>query len=157
MGIDTKAILRKGTTLSEIKCRLELKYGKVTVHPTHSDDFFNLSFKEPKKIPDASNYRTLAVFLNKYAKIDYKIDGVLISLGYWGSNIEIMKWLLEEFGGYLDENDCDDEGFYPVNIKSFKKGKDFSPKDLFINKVINKLGYDKLEEAMKLFEEYKEL
>ena len=127
------------------------------VHTTHSEDFFNLSFKEPQEIKGAASHRSMSVFLNKYAKQDYGIDGVLVSLSTWGSNLEIMNWLLDEFGGYLDENDCDDKDFYPVNIEAFEKGKDFSPEDIFVNKIIHKMGYEKLKDALGLLSEYKAL
>lgn len=157
MGVDTKAILRKGTTLEEIKNRLELKYGETLVHTTHNKNYFELSFKEPKSIPNAATHRSLSVFFNDYAKNDYGIDGVLVFFSAWGSSIEIMNWLLEEFGGYLDENDCDDKGFYPVNIEAFQKGKEFTKQDLFVTKVIHTLGYENLNAAMELFNEFKEL
>lgn len=38
-----------------------------------------------------------------------------ISLGYWGNSVEIIKDILQHFdGGWLDENDCDDNEFYYV-------------------------------------------
>jgi hypothetical protein len=46
------------------------------------------------------------------------IDGVLLSLGCHGSSIEIMKTILKEFGGYLDENDCDGIGYYPIEAEN---------------------------------------
>lgn len=157
MGVDTKAILRKGTTLEQIKNRIELKYGEVSIRSTHSEDYFEIIFKEPKEIPGAATHRSLAVFINDFAKNDYGIDGVLVSLGYWGSNIEIMKWLLEEFGGYLDESDCDDEPFYPVNLYNFKKGRELTKEEQFTHRVISILGYENLKPTLQLFEEYKTL
>ena len=35
-----------------------------------------------------------------------------LDLGYWGSSVEIMKSIISNFSGYLDENDCDDEDPY---------------------------------------------
>ena len=41
-----------------------------------------------------------------------------IGLGYWGSSVEIIKEILENFGGgWIDENDCDDEEYYWVEAK----------------------------------------
>lgn len=43
---------------------------------------------------------------------------IWFSLGYWGSSVEIMKGVLnfmKQYGDcYIDENDCDEEGFYKV-------------------------------------------
>lgn len=114
MGVDTKAILRPNTTMEQIVMRLEEKYGEVKVEPSHDKSFFNLYFKEPCPTPGSATHRSMGVFFGHYAKQDYKIDGVLLSLSHWGSSIEIMKHLLDEFGGYLDEQDCDDKDFYEV-------------------------------------------
>lgn len=151
MGVDTKAIIRKGTTLKEIKEVLETKYNSVKVHNTFSDTYFRLIFN------DGIENRMLGVFLDDSAEIDYNIDGVLLNLGCSGKSVEIMKALLDVFGGYLDENDCDDEGFYPVNIEEFEKGRDLTEIDFLTNEIISKLGYDKLEIALKLFETHKKM
>jgi len=44
-------------------------------------------------------------------------DHTYCSLGYFGDSIEIMTKLAELFGGWIDNNDCDDEDFYRVNKK----------------------------------------
>lgn len=152
MSTNTKAIIKKGTTIIEIMEVLECHFGKVRVRLTHIDYFFTLSF-----IVNGDENRSLNIFLTDTAKNDYDIDGVLLDLGCHGSSVEIMKILLNEFGGYLDENDCDDKDFYPVNLSEFEKGKDFSTLDLFIVKVIQKLGYENLKVALELFKEFKEI
>ncbi len=151
MGVDTKAIIRKGVTLPEIKMCLEEKYGEVVVHNTHADYFFVLGFS------DGEGKRNLNVFFRDLAKSDYGIEGVLLSLGSWGNSIEIMKTLLGKFGGYLDKNDCDDKGFEPYNPEEYLKGDDMSRHDAFTLEVIHKLGFDKLQIAMELFEKYKKI
>lgn len=51
-------------------------------------------------------------------------DGcIYISLSCYGSSVEVIKDLANEFGGIIDENDCDDEPYYYVspsvdNLKS---------------------------------------
>jgi hypothetical protein len=42
-------------------------------------------------------------------------DTTSLSLGLWGSSIEIMKEIVAQFGGWVDENDCDDEEYYPIS------------------------------------------
>ena len=153
MGVNTKAIIRKGTTLAEIKESLEQNYGEVKIHNTHENYFFNLVFNDS----NTGNIRSLSVFFSNLAKSDYGIDGVLLSLGCFSDSVGIMKQLLNKFGGYLDEDDCDDEGFYPVNLDEYNKGEEFSKYDLFSQKVIQKLGYENLQIALDLFEEFKEI
>jgi len=148
MGVDTKAIIRKGTSLKEIKEVLEAKYGEVRVVSSYSSNYFRLVFY------DGYINRMLSIFIDDTAEIDHNIDGVLLMLGCSGKSVEIMKTLLDVFGGYLDENDCDDEGFYPVNIEEFKKGKDLTEIDLLTNDIISKLGYEKLDTVLDLFKTY---
>jgi hypothetical protein len=41
---------------------------------------------------------------------------VTVSLGYWGDGIEIISDLMKHFGGWVDENDCDE-----IHYKYFEK------------------------------------
>jgi hypothetical protein len=150
MGVDTKAILRKGTTIQEIEKALSTKYENVEVRASQPD-FMQITFK------DGEDRRTLSVLFGDYAKADYGIDGVLISLGMHGNSVEICKYLCETFGGYLDENDCDDKDFYPINYHLYSQSKEFTKLDEFKHKVISELGYDKLQTTLKLLDEYSEL
>lgn len=54
-------------------------------------------------------------FYSKYNLEDMvKSETTSISLGCWGNSIEIIKDIVAHFGGWIDENDCDDEEFYPI-------------------------------------------
>ena len=48
----------------------------------------------------------------KFSKTGQKERQIFLDLGYWGSSVEIMKSIISNFSGYLDENDCDDEDPY---------------------------------------------
>ena len=63
--------------------------------------------------------------INSYENLKYytefgledmvKSETTHIGLGYWGSSVEIIKEIVENFGGgWLDENDCDDKEYYVV-------------------------------------------
>ena len=142
-----RAILAKGISIESIADALCLQYGEVVVHPS-SIDFFYVIFN------DGKDKRNLAVSFSNGCERDNGISGVWCSLGCWGNSVEIMRYLCETFGGYLDENDCDNEGFYPINFHLYSKGKEFTKLDELRHKVISELGYDNLDKAMKLFEEY---
>ena len=43
-----------------------------------------------------------------------KSETTNISLGCWGDSVEIIKDIVTHFGGWIDENDCDDKEFYPI-------------------------------------------
>lgn len=65
--------------------------------------------------------------INSYENIDFysehglrdmvEMETTYISLGCWGSSIEIIKELIAHFGGgWIDENDCDDKVYYPIEL-----------------------------------------
>ena len=65
--------------------------------------------------------------LNSYENLEYyskhnlremvETETTYISLGYWGSSVEIIKEIVAHFGGgWIDENDCDDKEYYPIEL-----------------------------------------
>ncbi len=147
MGVNTNAILTKGTTITQIEKAISTKYTEVKVEAVTSD-FMYITFK------DGADQRQLTVsFINSCEKDD-GIAGVWVSLGMWNNSIEIIKYLCETFGGYIDENDSDNEGFYSINYTFYSKGKEFTEFDEFKHKVIEKVGYNKLKTVMSLCKEY---
>ncbi|HHT9021258.1 TPA: hypothetical protein ACT5CK_002441, partial [Flavobacterium psychrophilum] len=150
MGVDTKAILRKGVSIEQIEKAISEKYTDVEVRAT-SPDFMYLIFK------DGKDQRRLAVSFTNSCERDNGISGIWCSLGMWGNSVEIARYLCEKFGGYLDENDCDDQEFYPINFHLYAQGAEFTQMDLFRNKVITKLGYKHLNNAIELLTEFSEV
>lgn len=152
MGIDTKAVIRKGVTLEELKAHAEKKLGPIIIENTYDEDFFYFRFKEGEK------NRNLAVFTDPtLAERDYGINGILLSLGCWGDSVGIMMHFLEEFGGFIDENDCDDIDFQAVNIHKLEEAREYTPKEKFKQKLIYEFGLDNVNKILKLCEEYKDL
>lgn len=149
MSVDTKAIIRKGTTIEQIEKVLSYKYENVEI-VSSSPDFMYITFK------DGDDDRTLAVSFTNSCERDNGIAGVWLSLGKNGNSIEIMKHICNSIGGYIDEDDCDEEGFYPVNYEEYSKGEEFTKLDEFRHKVIAKLGHENLKVAMELIKEYSE-
>lgn len=46
-----------------------------------------------------------------------KAETTSISLGCYGDSVEIIKEIIAHFGGgWLDEDDCDDEEYYPIVV-----------------------------------------
>lgn len=55
-------------------------------------------------------------YYSKYNLEDMvKSETTFLSLGCCGNSVEIMKGIAQEFGGWLDENDCDDEPPYWID------------------------------------------
>lgn len=153
MGVDTKAVIRKGVTLEELKAHAEKKYGEVKIEKTHSDNFFYLIFTQ-----GANRNRNLGVFLDpEMAERDYGINGILLSLSCWGESFEIMMHFLDEFGGFIDENDCDDKGFEAVNIHKMELARDYTPLEKFKHELAFKFGPDNVDNILKVCETYKSL
>jgi hypothetical protein len=147
MGVDTNAILRKGTTIEQIEKAISDKYTEVEVWAM-MPDFMYIAFK------DGTDQRQLAVSFTNSCERDDNITGVWVSIGKWGNSVEIARYLCETFGGYIDENDCDDEGYYPINFHLYSQGNEFTKLDEFRHKVIKEVGYEKLKSIMKLLDEY---
>lgn len=147
MGVNTKAILTKGTTIEQIEAVISNKFQDVQVHANSSGSMY-ITFK------DGEHARTLYVSFANYCEHDYGIAGVWLCLGYWGNSFEILQDLCETFGGYLNKNDCDDEGFYPICYHLYSQGVGFTQTDEFRHKVIKEVGYEKLKSVLALFEEY---
>lgn len=97
----------------------------------HSDDkdhwydeagYINFTYKDEQ--------RQLFYFysnINSFENIDYykdlglldmvKAETTSLNLGYWGSSVEIITELVSQFGGgWVDNNDCDSEEFYPIEF-----------------------------------------
>lgn len=153
MAVCTKAILRKGTTIEKIENAISLKYTNVRVISS-TPDFMHVIFDDGN---EGEQQRSISVHFNGNYKDIYGIDGVWISLGKWGNSVEIVKYLCETFGGYIDEDDCDDIGFYPINFHLYSQGSEFTKMDELRHKIINEVGTEKVNKIIKLFEEYSEI
>lgn len=74
--------------------------------------------------------------INSYDNLDYyteknladmvKAETTYISLGSWGASVEIIKAITSYFGGWLDENDCDDKDPYWIKGSHSVSDKDYS-------------------------------
>jgi hypothetical protein len=149
MGAETKAIIKKSVSIEAIKNALTQKYGDVDVQTSESNSVW-FAFKDEN---DTSRFMFLFFETNSL------IEGNILTLCHNKAAINIMKYLCETFGGYLLENDCNDKkDFYPINFNLFQRTEPECAKiDLFKNKIIAEIGYDKLETVLELFEQFKEL
>lgn len=141
MSNNIRIIIKKGTTIEQIYSTLLNSY------PDAYIDSGWICFT------DGTDKRFLSISFDSTV---YNIDGVYCSLSDYGNAYKILRSLCEVFGGYLSENEDGGE-FIPINFEEFSKGKEFTDMDLFRHEVITKLGYDKLEDAIKLFKKFKKL
>lgn len=153
MSVDTIAIIRKETTLIEIFDYLKQTYENVEIkESTYMDKFGCFYFNDNK------DTRTMYYSLD-YDDIEkiYGICGIKLSLGFWGNSFEIMKNLCNTFGGFVDENDCDENDFVPFKLEKFYMEGESNKIDLFKIKIIQTLGYKNLNKTLELFHEFKVL
>lgn len=67
-----------------------------------------------------------------------KSETTFISLGCWGSSVEIIKELVTYFGGYIDERDCDDEEYYYISPSQTDRRKELPPIIYMTREELNK-------------------
>ena len=152
-GFQTNAILRKGVTIEEIKKAISEKYTdvKVFINTTDYIDYAVLEFKDGKQM-----YKMLISF-NNSCEIDYGISGVLCNLTSSGDSRNVLGYLCEIFGGFIGENYINQYDFHPINHHLYLGGSNHREIDEFRIKVIKKVGYNKLNIVMSLFEEYSDI
>lgn len=111
MGCDTQGLLRgkvsKESVLSVIRDKFD-KNAKLDYcrEFTYFDEHLEREFKSES---------CQIIFM--YDSEDQSYVYTQVSLGNWGGSIDIIKNIVKEFSGYIDESDCDEEGFIPI-IKS---------------------------------------
>lgn len=106
MGVNTHGIMSSDVRVADITNVLGYKYGiRTAIEDTYENYYkiitFNFKGEERRlsvfsNVDDLENYSD---FLKDVKEI------TLIDLNLWGSAIEIIEGILEEFGGYIIEAD----------------------------------------------------
>lgn len=106
MGMDTDGKIKSIYGVKDIQRALKHKFNIDTyLRTTTVIDYHKLDFEY------RDEHRTLSIFEN-YPDDETKEIGTHLSLGMWGSSVELMRGILESFGGHIKENDCKDEWEY---------------------------------------------
>lgn len=142
MSVDTNGFLygnnKANFNLSKLVSYLESAgYTDVRIRDTHDKNYHIVTFN------DGKDGRNLSVF-TRYTS--YKHEGypklednfiILFSFGNWGNSISIMKGIVSAFGGgYILENDCNDD-YYLIEGNNNK-----IPEITFIQKIKIKYNLD---------------
>lgn len=61
-----------------------------------------------------NTYENLDIYKQYGLEDMVKSETTHLILGCWGASVEIMRAIVEEFGGWIDENDCDNIEYEPV-------------------------------------------
>lgn len=153
MSVDSKAIVRANVSLEQIVDCLSTEFSDIEVLNTNTENFFRVHFSN-------SSGKTCVMWVSyNFADnlAEKGINGIAISSSFRyddGIGAKAVKLVVETFGGYYDENDCDDEGFVPVNIHLLEQGGGLSELEKFKHKVIAKVGFSKLNDILELLNSY---
>jgi hypothetical protein len=116
MGLSTHGIISKDITAREVFDVIVNLYDKNAEFDVKIDKYDN---KECGSIyfKDGEDQRKLFYCIVSDGAEDTEYDEkehVGLILGYWGNSVEIMSNIVKIFGGYVDENDCDDIGYFHI-------------------------------------------
>lgn len=115
MSVDTKGLLKGTVTHQEVLNFIKQKYDKNAESHVEKDfdGVRNMGFICFKFNNEKRSMFYVSENGNKYDEIE-RGKYTSISLGYNDNAISIIREIVTEFGGYIDENDCDDKGFEPI-------------------------------------------
>jgi hypothetical protein len=99
MGVDTKGKIKAEFGVKDIQRSLKHKFNiESKINNTGMEDYYYLSFEYNNE------KRMISVFEN-YKDDETKEIGTHLRLSMWGSSVELMKGILESFGGFIIEDD----------------------------------------------------
>lgn len=128
MGLDTHGLIYPNVSVEEVYAHIvkyvdkEAKFHRdsnvsnefhkdwVIITFTHKNENRNLSCGIFKRYED-DNYDFLGT--------DHDDWYTWLSLGCWGNSVDLMRSIVSRFGGWVDDNDCDDEPYYPVPVTEY--------------------------------------
>lgn len=116
MSVSTHGILSKEITGRQIYDIIIDKYDIEAVFDIKIEEYHNsetgyIFFK------DGEDQRQLFYCITQDEEENTEFNNkehVCLILGDWGNSVQIMTNIIKNFGGYIDENDCDDIGYYYI-------------------------------------------
>jgi|GEM_PF-5556180 len=122
MGESTNGYVRDKISATDIFSVIVNKFDKDAIFNVREDrngeiGKINFSYNEEVRglfycLGEVEDNRNMKFENGKYA---------YLSFSNWGSSVQIMTEIVKQFGGYVDENDCDDEeAFYVPQSENFQ-------------------------------------
>ena len=162
MGTSTHGYVSDKVSATDIFNVIVSKFDKDAIFEIHEDrdgmgeiGRIHFKFKEEDRslfycLGEVTNERKLEFENGKYA---------FLSLSYWGESVQIMTEIVKCFGGYLDENDCDDKKeFYISQKENFEYTKYVKERESIIGVLDNHLGMSlKIQVATQILNHKDEL
>jgi hypothetical protein len=156
MGVDTHGYVDREVTASDIYNVILNKFDK--------DAIFDINVRnnyegEPEEIGNilfkiGEDQRKLFICYgevnqedqNSYMEFNGNRKYTYLSLGFWGNSEKIMTDIVKSFGGYVDENDCDDISAIYISQLDNLEYEDFVKER---NSIVNVLD-EKLVKPLKI-------
>lgn len=144
MGVDTKGYLSKDIAAIDIYNVIKTKIdsgANFHINDDRDGEIGNIVFNHK------GDQRSLFYCVTSDKLPGTEFDSqphVSLILGNWGDSAHIMTEIIKEFGGYVDENDCDDIGAIYIN----KNGDTYSNYIAERNKIMKVLD-EKLNPSVK--------
>ena len=132
MSVDTKGLIKGNISPEEITNILQQK-GYINVGIMRKDKMevkeCGTYYSSVITFDDKDDKRMIFVLYDTYQgdvktlvnegeDIDLNNIYTQISLGFWNNSEKIIKDIIDEYGGYIDVNDCDDIGYKPIKLDS---------------------------------------
>ena len=86
--------------------------------------FIVFSYKDEKRMlfysySNINSLENLEFYSERNLEDMVRAETTGLSLGTWGHSVEIIQEIVAQFGGgWVDDNDCDSEEFYPVELNA---------------------------------------
>lgn len=156
MGVDTKGYTRKNVEWVDI-----YQYIKASIDENATHDFRDVDGLKPNgHIMFNYNEEKRQMFFCTTKDIieGTEFDGTEehgnLILGYWGSSVEIMQKIVSQFGGYVDDSDCDTEEAYYIPKTGGDEFESLYKKRKQIESVLTGSQSFKASCAMSILENY---
>lgn len=144
MGVDTKGLLKGKVDHEEVLNFIKQKYDQNAKSDVKKCDYgLDAKYEWIKqRYDDSGRWITWSGFItfndeeddtsifycytnhNSYENLDYyseygledmvKSETTYLSMSRFGNSKETIKAIVSHFGGWIDEDDCDNEPFYPI-------------------------------------------
>jgi hypothetical protein len=122
MSVNTHGITKEVVDAEEILNFIKTKYdtnASMRLDYSKGEEIKYFRATGRIKFNDGDDNRSLFVIVDSVREEHQK--GIISSekytwldLGCYGNSVEIMKSIINHFGGWVDDNDCDEEGYYYI-------------------------------------------
>lgn len=154
MSVDTKGLIKGKIDLKEIYNYIVDNYDSEAVYNVDNgysidrelSGFIYFKDGEDKRQLYLSEGNNLKWKEKPYLELGIKKDYVYLSLGMWGNSIDIISNIVKNYGGWIDENDCDEIGYIEIPKCMDFTYSDYVQKRTKIENILN----DKLSDKEKI-------